>query len=667
MRRAAPTMMGIRRKPPDEEARTAPLRKEAYSSLLSPENDNAKHDTVDEAMLPRAGAEARSHRVELLHGNLLRNSVRALTRHRTMVAVAGLVLVIALAASGFASSSGPSTKAAATDARPGLLGRFGLSALARAGMAQHRAVNLPPATAPPEPAPPSVADAPPLKPHEVFGFAPYWTLPQSDGFNVAGISTLAYFSLDVNPDGSIAQSGSGWNGYQSQALVDLVDRAHAAGDRVVLTVENFDQSQLNQLTSSPAAASFLATQLLWLVVEKKLDGVNLDFEGQGSADQAGLTRLVTTVSDFLHASNPHYQVTMDTYSSSAAGSNGFFNVPALASVVDAFFVMEYNPNVAAAQSTSSPLTSGMFSDQTAVDEYASSVPSSKVILGLPFFGIDWPTSDGTLTAQATGPATTPSLGDILASGHPLYWDPVTESGWTSYQVGGQWHETFFDVPTSFYAAAELAQNAGLGGVGIWALGMDGNDPADLAALLGFAPAVKGGPVGPASPGTPAATPSTSTSTTSPSATTGPTDSGTTTSTTSGTTTSTDSAAKTTTSVPASSTTTTTTTNRTTTTTTTAPTTATTTTTTAPTFTYGGEWNGAPVVLTEVSGSGIPEVSGASPAGQLTGFTTNDPSTACLSTEPSLNVWAVQGSTTDFLVVTTTPGDCASSDFVFTTG
>jgi hypothetical protein len=74
-----------------------------------------------------------------------------------------------------------------------------------------------------------------------------------------------------------------------------------------------------------------------------------------------------------------------------------------------------------------------------------------------------------------------------------------------------------------------------------------------------------------------------------------------------------------------------------------------------------------VVLTEVSGSGIPPVSGTSPAGQLTGFTTNDPSASCLSTEPSLSVWAVQGSASEFLVVTATPGDCATADFVFTTG
>ena len=113
--------------------------------------------------------------------------------------------------------------------------------------------NLPAATTPPAPAPPSLASAPPLTPHEVFGFAPYWTLSQESGFNVAGISTIAYFSLDVNANGSVQKSGAGWDGYNSQALADLVTRAHAAGDRVVLTVNDFDQTSLDQLTSSPTA------------------------------------------------------------------------------------------------------------------------------------------------------------------------------------------------------------------------------------------------------------------------------------------------------------------------------------------------------------------------------------------------------------------------------
>ena len=373
------------------------------------------------------------------------------------------------------------------------------------------AVSLPASTAPPASAPPTLADAPPLRPHEVFGFAPYWTLDQSAGFNVNEMSTIAYFSIDVNPDGTLNESGSGWTGYQSQALSNLITRAHGAGDRVVLTVTCFDQGALDHLTSSTSAPSTLATALIGAMRDKNLDGVNLDFEGSGSADQAGLTRLVTQVSTAIHGVNPHYQVTMDAYASSAGDPGGFYNISALAPAVDAFFVMEYQLNLQSGGSAASPLTSTMFSDRTAVDQYLAAAPASKVLLGLPYFGIDWPTTDGTLNAQAAGPATQLSYGQIKSSGHPVYWDPTTGTAWTSYQVGSQWHETFFEDPTSLYQAAQLASAHNLAGVGIWALGMDGNDPSMLAALLGFSPAVKDGAAGPAvtSQSAPASTTSTS--------------------------------------------------------------------------------------------------------------------------------------------------------------
>ena len=86
-----------------------------------------------------------------------------------------------------------------------------------------------------------MANAPPLASHEVFGFAPYWTLPAESGFDVNGLTTLAYFSVGVNGDGTLDESGAGWNGYESQDFVNLVTRAHAAGDRVVLTVNCFGQ------------------------------------------------------------------------------------------------------------------------------------------------------------------------------------------------------------------------------------------------------------------------------------------------------------------------------------------------------------------------------------------------------------------------------------------
>lgn len=98
-----------------------------------------------------------------------------------------------------------------------------------AGSAAVTLTTLPAATAPPAPSPPSLATAPPLRPHEVFGFAPYWTLDQSAGFDVNRISTFDYFSIPVNADGSLSESGPGWNGFQSQALTNLITRLHGGG------------------------------------------------------------------------------------------------------------------------------------------------------------------------------------------------------------------------------------------------------------------------------------------------------------------------------------------------------------------------------------------------------------------------------------------------------
>ena len=433
------------------------------------------------------------------------------------VFMATSVIVIAVVIALVATLGGPPAVALKTSYTQGIKGNAQLlsneipNSPTTTSLATSTTTSLPVATTPPAPAPPSLADAPPLRPHEVFGFAPYWALSQSSGFDVNHISTFAYFSIDVNADGTLDESGAGWNGYQSQALADLVTRAHGAGDRVVLTVTDFDQSSLDQLTSSPTASATLSAALISAIHAKNLDGVNLDFEGSGNSDQAGLTSLVTHVSAAIHAANPDYQVTMDTYASAAGDSHGFYNIPALAPAVDAFFVMAYQLNLQSSPSSASPLTSTMFSEKTAVDQYTALVPSTKVILGMPFFGIDWPTSDGTLTAQATGPATNVTYAQVVASGHPIYWDATTDTGWTSYEVGTQWHESFFEVPSSLYDAAQLATANGLGGTGIWALGMDGNDPNVTAALGGLSPAVKSYSAGPTTTSTSSTSTSTSTS------------------------------------------------------------------------------------------------------------------------------------------------------------
>ena len=247
-------------------------------------------------------------------------------------------------------------------------------------------------------------------------------------------------------------------------------------------------------TRAPPAR--LSAALIAAVSAKNLDGVNFDFEGEGSADRNGLTSLITQVSAALHAANPHWQVTMATYASAAGDSSGFYNIAALAPAVDAFFVMAYDMNSRSVPSATAPLVGGgsttprpsSSSPPWCRPARSSSASPTTATTGRPPTGPRRPRPPGASRPSATAV--------IAASGHPTYWDPTTQTPWTAYQVGTQWHETYFDDPTSLALKAQLANSFHIAGLGIWALGMDGNDPADLAALLGNAPPAKDYQTGP---------------------------------------------------------------------------------------------------------------------------------------------------------------------------
>src|SRR5205807_168626 len=122
--------------------------------------------------------------------------------------------------------------------------------------------------------------------------------------------------------------------------------------------------------------------------------------------------------------------------------------------------------------------------QRSIDAYVQAARASKVILGAPFYGYDWPTKDGSPHSQATGAPTPISYAEIMAAGHARYWDPNALVPWTAYQAGGSWHEIYYDDPSSIALKARLANSAHLRGMGAWALGMNGNDSELLTALLG---------------------------------------------------------------------------------------------------------------------------------------------------------------------------------------
>lgn len=335
------------------------------------------------------------------------------------------------------------------------------------------------------PALPPTGPRHPLPAHQVMAYLPYWYLSDASSLDVASLTTVAYWALSIDSDGSIQQSGPAWGDLTTSDLATLLRRAHGAGDRVLLSVASDDETTLDAISGSPAsAAQHLLPTLEHLVKQFGFDGVNIDLEGRNGGDRAGFASFVQAVSSGLKSVNAHWQVAIDTYPQSASDPNDFFDIPAIAPHVDQIFIMAYDLYQPGVPSADAPLTGTSISVATALQDYTATVPASEIVLGVPFYGDDW-TLDGpgTSPGSASGPVTL-TYSTIIAGNHTVRWDPATDTVFFDYLYKGHQHQIWFDDPLTVALKAALASEYHVAGVGMWADGMQGSSSSLLTALLG---------------------------------------------------------------------------------------------------------------------------------------------------------------------------------------
>jgi hypothetical protein len=211
--------------------------------------------------------------------------------------------------------------------------------------------------------------------------------------------------------------------------------------------------------------------------------------------------LIGFVKKFRAAMPAGSYLSIDTYSGSGQGPDGFFNLPALAPYVDSFFVMAYDmeyynwsgPPANCSRmclGPTAPLTTYALNDTRTATEYSATVPASKVILGVPYYGRkacvavgspnDYPTSaiqaDGYLDAAGEQPYV-----DTVPSTYSIHRDPYDTAGqerfddWLSVKYNCT-RQLYWDDFASLGAKYDLVNRLNLRGVGIFTLNYGGGAP-----------------------------------------------------------------------------------------------------------------------------------------------------------------------------------------------
>ncbi|MGD0862239.1 MAG: glycosyl hydrolase family 18 protein [Candidatus Limnocylindrales bacterium] len=350
---------------------------------------------------------------------------------------------------------------------------------------------------------PQAAPAANVLRREVLGFLPYWESVAGPTLNYDILSTVAYFGVGVDGHGNLQKSDSsgttiGWAGWTSSWMTNVINAAHAHGTRVVLTVEEFawTTSELNEqadLLASAANRLNAAQQIAAAVSQRGADGVDLDFEPIASTQEGNYTSFVRTLRAQLDAINPGYELTF-----CATGSTGYYDVAGLTAsgAADAVFIMGYDFRTGSSSYAGSidPLTSPkpVYDLTQVVNLWKARTSVSKIILGLPYYGIAWSTTSNAPNATViSGSACSPvsvffAQAASLAATNGRNYDSIEQSAWTSYQLtcGGvaTWRELYYDDAQSLGAKYDMINYWNLRGMGIWALGYDAGHP-EMAALV----------------------------------------------------------------------------------------------------------------------------------------------------------------------------------------
>lgn len=309
----------------------------------------------------------------------------------------------------------------------------------------------------------------------VYGWHPYWVGSAYQNYDWDLLSHFSFFSYEVNASTGNANTTHGW------ATSTAVDAALASGNtKVTLTATLF--SGHSTFFGSATAQQTLIDNLINLVQTRGAHGVNIDFEGLPSSQKTNFANWMVSLANQMHAAIPGSEVSTVLY---AVDWSNVFDFATMEPEVDQYIVMGYayyyqgsgtagpcDPLFHFGNSYNYTLskTTSYYLDQ--------GCPKDKFILGLPYYGYEWPTSSLSVPSSTTGTGSAKTYNVVKNNSSGNYstanhiWEQDSYTDIFTFTSGGQNKQCFITLEDGFNKRLEFVERTDIGGIGIWALGYD---------------------------------------------------------------------------------------------------------------------------------------------------------------------------------------------------
>jgi spore germination protein YaaH len=327
---------------------------------------------------------------------------------------------------------------------------------------------------------------------EIVGFLPYWLLTKADKNYAYSITTLTYFGLTINADGTVKkltnpqEEEPGWTTLKGDVYAKRQNESSKTNIKQSLLVISGDDDVISTLIENPiTSATNLVNDVAPIMKDKKFTDLNLDIESFMEASesaQANFTAFVIAVKKLV-TEQKLGTVSLDLIPISLVKQK-LYNPKALGAIVDRIILMTYDYHYSGSftAGANAPLggagQSLEFDVETAVKEALKVIPANKILLGIPLYGYQWETID-----EASGSATIPG-GASTASVRRVtemitscatcsaQFDPVAREPYLIIPEENFYNQIYFENERSMQEKVDLAKKYSLGGVALWALGYE---------------------------------------------------------------------------------------------------------------------------------------------------------------------------------------------------